>query len=137
MCGYVCQKATTTYGGREWTVWYTPDIPVSAGPWKFQGLPGLIMAANDSEGIFSFNAITFRSGDTPITLPDKLKTHYSSRDKVLKHKVYVEEKGMNGIDPSMIERIDVAKTLNGKPNIIINGVSMRERSNPYIPLEKQ
>ena len=51
---YACHKATTHFKGRTWHVWYAPDIPISEGPWKLSGLPGLILAAKDSEGLFSF-----------------------------------------------------------------------------------
>ena len=45
--GYKCQKATCKFRGREWTAWFALDIPVSDGPWKFCGLPGLIMEVYD------------------------------------------------------------------------------------------
>lgn len=45
--GYTCQKAECDFRGRRWTVWFAPDIPISDGPWKFGGLPGLIMEAYD------------------------------------------------------------------------------------------
>ena len=45
--GYKCQKATCKFRGREWTAWYALDVPISDGPWKFSGLPGLIMEVYD------------------------------------------------------------------------------------------
>ncbi len=57
VCGYPCGKATTTFHGRTWHVWYTLDIPYSDGPWKLCGLPGLILKATDSSGEFDFTAI--------------------------------------------------------------------------------
>ena len=36
---YNCQKATLEIGGRKWTAWFTPDVPLNFGPYKFQGLP--------------------------------------------------------------------------------------------------
>ena len=63
VCEYPCHKATTTFRGRTWTVWYTLDLPYSDGPWKFCGLPGLILLAYDSEGLFRFNCIGIEKGD--------------------------------------------------------------------------
>ncbi|MPM68100.1 hypothetical protein SDC9_115031 [bioreactor metagenome] len=44
---YPCQMATCDFRGRRWTAWFAPDIPISDGPWKFGGLPGLIMEVYD------------------------------------------------------------------------------------------
>lgn len=63
VCEYHCHKATATFRGRTWTVWYTLDLPYSDGPWKFCGLPGLILHAYDSEGLFRFNCIGIEKGD--------------------------------------------------------------------------
>ena len=43
LLGYRCTRATTQFKGRQWSAWYTTDIPVSEGPWKLCGLPGLII----------------------------------------------------------------------------------------------
>ncbi|MDR0982104.1 MAG: GLPGLI family protein [Culturomica sp.] len=56
VAGYRCQKATTNYGGRDWTVWFTNEIPVSEGPWKLRGLPGLILKAETADGEISLTA---------------------------------------------------------------------------------
>lgn len=63
VCGYPCHKATTIFRGRIWTVWYTLDLPYSDGPWKFCGLPGLVLYAYDSEDKFRFNSIGIEKGD--------------------------------------------------------------------------
>ncbi len=52
---YQTQKAETTFGGRTWFAWFTPEIPLQDGPYKFSGLPGLIVKAQDSKGDYSFD----------------------------------------------------------------------------------
>ena len=54
--GYDCLMATANYHGRQWTVWFCPEIPINAGPWKLLGLPGLILEAVDSTGQHHFTA---------------------------------------------------------------------------------
>lgn len=51
---YNAQKATTEFRGRNWTAWFTPDIPFPDGPYKFYGLPGLIVKIEDSEQNYSW-----------------------------------------------------------------------------------
>ncbi|MEL7122486.1 MAG: GLPGLI family protein [Bacteroidota bacterium] len=54
IAGQVCSKATTHYGGRLYTAWYTTEIPIPDGPYVFNGLPGLILKVVDSKGWYSF-----------------------------------------------------------------------------------
>lgn len=54
MLGYPCQKATCTFRGRSYVAWFAPDIPVHYGPWKFGGLPGLILKVYDVNKLYTF-----------------------------------------------------------------------------------
>lgn len=47
---YTAQKATTNFGGRSWIAWFTTDLPFPDGPYKFHGLPGLIIKLEDVTG---------------------------------------------------------------------------------------
>ncbi len=51
---YDTQKATTEFGGRKWTAWFTTAIPFSDGPYKFSGLPGLIVKIEDDAKDYSW-----------------------------------------------------------------------------------
>lgn len=43
------QKATTDFAGRKWIAWFTTDVPIQDGPYKFSGLPGLIVEISDAQ----------------------------------------------------------------------------------------
>lgn len=64
--GYDCVMATANYHGRDWTAWFTPDIPLQEGPWKLCGLPGLILEANESTGQHSFIATGLETSNQEI-----------------------------------------------------------------------
>lgn len=59
--GYRAQKAITEFGGRSWVVWITPEIPYSDGPYKFSGLPGLIIKAHDTRNHYVFELKTIEA----------------------------------------------------------------------------
>ena len=68
-----CQKAEATTRGRHYTAWFAIEIPVSTGPWKLQGLPGLILEAHDDTGevAFLFEALQMPVATTvQISVPD-------------------------------------------------------------------
>lgn len=56
---YKCNKATTTFEGRDYIAWYSTDIPISDGPHKFWGLPGLIIKIADTENHYTFELESF------------------------------------------------------------------------------
>lgn len=75
---YDTQKATTSFGGREWTAWFTSDIPFQDGPYKFYGLPGLIVKIEDATGSHSMTLAGNKTIQTPgqeqeITLPGNVR----------------------------------------------------------------
>lgn len=44
------QKAEADFAGRHWIAWFSTDIPIQDGPYKFRGLPGLIVKIEDKTG---------------------------------------------------------------------------------------
>ena len=87
---YKTQKAETNFAGRTWFAWFTTDIPFQDGPYKFSGLPGLIVKLEDSKSDFSFdlkeakkiNAVaTFEERGSTITLK---RTDFIKQEKKFK-----------------------------------------------------
>lgn len=81
--GYKCRRADCDLYGRHFTAWFTDEIPVASGPWKLQGLPGLIMAAADDEGLYSFEIIGLRSVERPVEFTDRRYIE-TAREKYLR-----------------------------------------------------
>lgn len=65
--GLSCHMAKTHFRGRDWTVWYSEDIPLSLGPWKLGGLPGLILEI-ENEGFVEIKAVGIEAKNPkPVT----------------------------------------------------------------------
>lgn len=76
---FTVQKALTRFRGRNYTVWYAPQIPLPYGPWKLQGLPGIIIEAyNSDKSIFWY----FKSIEYPTDRSYLLKPIYKPKEKV-------------------------------------------------------
>lgn len=73
------QKATTRYGGREWIAWFTEDIPFSQGPYKFQGLPGLIVEIKDTKNNFIFRLVKSVNLDSTYDTSNILEIRYGEK----------------------------------------------------------
>ena len=103
--GYECQKATTHFRGRHWVAWFAPEIPVSDGPWKLMGLPGLIMEAYDSSRHYRYEIIGLEYSKAPIIYKEnKLFNVGTPHEGVLKEQKcsryqYLKAKWLSDTDP--------------------------------------
>lgn len=135
ICGYPCKEAKTSYGGREWTVWFAPSIPSNVGPWKLGGLPGLIMEAQDAEGIHHFTATALRKAACPIVRVQDAGRDKTQRDRFIQRKNASGGNSLNNIPTESITSISVFKNDNGG-TIKVNGrVTVRMTNHTWIPLE--
>jgi GLPGLI family protein len=93
-----CKKATTLFRGRKYTAWFAEGIPINKGPWKFYGLPGLIVEVYDDEYVLHIKAskISLNSGkynidkrvawiesQKRITLPSYIKQKKGERQEMV------------------------------------------------------
>ena len=140
--GYLCQQAMATFRGLEWHVWYTEEIPSSAGPWRLRGLPGLIVKA-ESE-VHTFCLAKLRMEASPITAPEQNpEVHRMKYAKLLKHKneiygnreyakkptYYVPDLQGSITDMSVLNR-------NGQQLLLANGGHpLLTKAHVYQPLE--
>ena len=75
---YDARKATLSRDGREWTAWFTTDLPCQGAPSYFNGLPGVVLELSDATGevAWTFNSIVENLPDNQlyVKFPDTLKT---------------------------------------------------------------
>ena len=83
--GYHCQKARCSYRGRNFEAWFTSEIPLSEGPWKFSGLPGLITKLHDTENHYSFEIVGFQEVNEEIEIETSKKYPKIERKKFLSY----------------------------------------------------
>lgn len=75
-----CQKAVTEYRGRSWEAWFSKDYPVSDGPYKFSGLPGLVVQIQDKELDHQFNLIQIKKTKSNYSFLPKTNKEISEKE---------------------------------------------------------
>jgi GLPGLI family protein len=85
IAGIHCEKATARFKGRNWIAWFDPDLPMACGPWKLNGLPGLIIEAYDDKKEVQFEFVgleNVKDGDLSVDDAHKLSQHDLNRIKI-------------------------------------------------------
>jgi len=80
ICGYKVQKATTDFGGRKWIAWFSPELPINDGPYKFNGLPGLIVKIFDTHKHYEFELVSIEKPRQKLMI-DYLKKDFIETTK--------------------------------------------------------
>ena len=97
-----CKLARCAFRGREWYAWYAEDIPISDGPWKLTGLPGLILHAYDKNKNYEYIAKVINDRHvTPVTFYDFYENGFifTQRTTFLKAKYdFISGKSSDEID---------------------------------------
>lgn len=134
--GYDCSKATVEFAGRIYTAWFTTEIPLPFGPYKFGGLPGLILKVEDAEQQFVWEAIGFERTNAPImeyTYLDNNDKRCSAADVEKTLVRYFQSPigfmiSENGGDSNRVRIV-------GKDGKVTNNADATQMSIPYKPLE--
>lgn len=95
-----CQKAVADYKGRKWEAWFSKDFPVSDGPYKFTGLPGLVVSVKDSENEHVFDLVQIKKISTVtsfIPKNNKQMTHTEYR-KLIKNYTFTSADDIAGMN---------------------------------------
>lgn len=80
--GYTVIMAETSFRGRDYEAWFAPSIPIPAGPWKLNGLPGLILEAADKDRDYSWHAVSIKEleSEKELEIQDKNYTELSLKE---------------------------------------------------------
>lgn len=73
-----------SYAGRTYKVWYTTEIPLSDGPWKFRGLPGLILEVEDLSGEYFYTCTKIQKHEGLIIVEGMDNVFKTTRERFLK-----------------------------------------------------
>ncbi|WP_407404727.1 GLPGLI family protein [Chryseobacterium sp.] len=120
------QKATTNFAGRLWTAWFTTEIPLQDGPYKFRGLPGLIVKIEDRTKSHSFvlNGIKNLGSKDWISISEKDRFHPLVNLPIDKFNKMVIEYRKN---PTKGMRQKIVKMVDEKGNELDMNEMMRKR----------
>lgn len=126
---YHCQKATCSYMGRNYEAWFTTEIPMIHGPYKFRGLPGLILRLNDTKNHYVFEATGFEKLQSPVNIIyDVTGFQKISKKDFLKIQYSFITDPLNFISQSLGVTIEGISTPREKSK---EGI----RSDAYLPIE--
>lgn len=120
--GYFCQKAQCGFRGRIWTAWFTPDIPISDGPWKLNGLPGLILEAYDENRDYAYTIRSIKQSDlTPVTFYNPKNRRFEKTDRFsflkAKSRAYFKSDAMEEIEAVTGIKLDKDTSSSKRPKV--------------------
>ena len=111
--GVMCRKATGYFRGRDYIAWYAPEIPIRLGPWKFNGLPGLILEIYDTKKHVFFSATSISIPSAVTELPTTwLHTNKPVKQISLKESVIISRGQEDEIFQSILAKLPRGATLD-------------------------
>ncbi|WP_300686169.1 GLPGLI family protein [Chryseobacterium sp.] len=111
--GFKLQKATCDFGGRKWVAWFTKDIPFSEGPYKFRGLPGLIVLLQDNQNFFNFSLIKSVNLKETYNTENILEVRYGNKAFPVTEKIFIKKSAEHYNDPFHDIKLSLANNPSG------------------------
>lgn len=113
-----CKKAEVRYKGKDWTAWYATEIPFPYGPYKFSGLPGLIVKITDKTGDYDFELVKSSSRSNVkgkmITIN---KRHYQNAKLITKKELVEARKNFRENSKHQLESMGTVFSQDPKDNL--------------------
>ena len=122
--GMNCKKATCHYAGRDYEAWFAPEIPISDGPYKFSGLPGLIVQLQDSDNEHVFELREIKK------VNNKPMYRYIPSITPIKTSAQGYVKAMEASKTPMTELLNTMTSDN--PDAITRAIAKLKRENNFI-----
>ncbi|QIY91621.1 GLPGLI family protein [Chryseobacterium gallinarum] len=93
------QAARTHFGGRQWTAWFAESIPFPEGPYKFRGLPGMILEIYDDRRYYHFTLVRNKVLDKEYNTSGIVETFFGEKPLLIDKKKYIQLKLQEYADP--------------------------------------
>ncbi|MFN0257106.1 GLPGLI family protein [Pedobacter ureilyticus] len=107
--GLKCQKATANFKGRNWIAWFAPELPFPNGPWKLNGLPGLIVDAYDEKKEVQFKFAGFEAVKVnPIDLKSATEDEKALTTAMMGNEIRIPVKALK-VSAQELNRLKKAK----------------------------
>ncbi|WP_029274063.1 GLPGLI family protein [Pedobacter borealis] len=123
---FKCRKAVTNFRGRNYIAWFTEELPIQNGPWKFCGLPGLIINVGDDKSFFNYEL-------TGIDLKSKFDEKIISLPKEYLNNIAMEHKNFIAlINKKQADYEKLSRTYNNSAKGVSNvTISIPEKQEKF------
>ena len=126
ICGYRCFRAFASFGGRKWIAWFAPELPLNSAVWKLWGLPGLVLAFEDTQGHYKFECTAIRTCNQPMVEYKRPRSRLSRKD-------WMRLIELIHADP--LNSLEKGNTVYYKPTLAEPAEQLTSWTIPYNPIE--
>jgi GLPGLI family protein len=122
---YSCQEAMTTYRGRDYVAYFTTQLPYKAAPWKFHGLPGVMLEIRTTDDKIKMEAKTLKIQPSTKAITDpfsKVEEFITSWDDF---KELYKKRLKQSIDKNISKLSSIPMSSEDRARIGIGGVDMK------------